>query len=110
MINIIETILRNMGYRKIFDVSYNELDKSKTEKCVETSSPSGICESVVEYSIVLHEQETIIFPWALYIEYSWFFETTNPPNYCYQLIEITGESDQFKDTLYKLESEGCWYV
>lgn len=105
----LDKLLSNMGYVKVADADLTILDKTKTEQCREVIGVAGACESSITYETVLHETPILVFPFAIYLHHKFCLESDCMPQ-CRIYIEIIGESDNYSETLYKIEGEGCIYI
>lgn len=110
MIEFLDNYLTKQGFSKAGDLTVENLDRSKTEKCSEASGV-GSCSISDSIEVVLWELPILLSGGiAIYIEYEY---TGDAKNYIsidtYCEIEVIGEGDNTIIKLFELKGS-CYYV
>ncbi|RLG74053.1 MAG: hypothetical protein DRO14_06085 [Thermoprotei archaeon] len=107
----LDAFLQTLGFRKIADLTPENLNRDVTEKCSKSSGVGGCSASVSGEFTLWESQFPLMGAIALYLEIPWcadFLPREGVPT-CSINIEIIGEGDNYQVTLLKRQYSTCVY-
>jgi len=107
----LDALLQALGFRKVADLTPEQLNRDVTEKCEETSGTGGCSASVSGEFILWESQFPLMGAVGFYLDILWcadFLPREGTPS-CSINIEIIGEGDNYQVTLFKRSWDVCVY-
>jgi len=105
----LDKLLTSLGFKKIADLTPDQLNKDVTEKCNETSGTGG-CSASVSSDFILQEfQFPLTGAVGIYLDLLWCSDylPRNGTPQCSIDIEVIGEGDNYQVPLFKRSWDVC---
>lgn len=111
LVEDLDKLLQSLGFRKIADLTPEQLKKDITEKCEEIGGVGGCSASISGELVLWESQFPLMGAVGIYVNIGWVadIQPRNTIPSCTIDIEIIGEGDAYNITLLKKHFDECVY-